>query len=59
MAYALLFRRWAAFVSAFTTRVYVPLFGYANMGMSLFFTLSGFVITHNYGSLGSLKTAGA
>ncbi len=40
-------------------RVYVPLFGYTNMARSLFLTLSGFVITHNYGSLGSLKTAGA
>ncbi len=40
-------------------RVYVPLFGYTNMARSLFLTLSGFVITHNYGSLGSLKTVGA
>jgi hypothetical protein len=29
------------------------------MGMSLFLTLSGFVIIHNYGSIGSLKAAGA
>jgi hypothetical protein len=58
MAYTLLFRRWAAFVSAFSTRVYVPLFGYTNMARSLFLTRSEFMITHNHGALGSLKTAG-
>ena len=44
------------FYSGFSEGVYIPLVGFANMGMSLFFTLSGFVIAYNYGSLGSLKT---
>jgi peptidoglycan/LPS O-acetylase OafA/YrhL len=45
--------------SAFRTRLYVPPFGYCHIGMSLFLTLGGFLITHSYGSIGSLKAAGA
>lgn len=43
------------FYSDFSPRVFNSLLGFANMGMSLFFILSGFVITYNYGSLGTLN----
>jgi peptidoglycan/LPS O-acetylase OafA/YrhL len=36
---------------------YTALSNLAQMGMSLFFVLSGFVISYNYASIGSLRTA--
>ena len=54
-ALMVMFGHTMGFYSGFGQIAYNALSGFANMGMSLFFVLSGFVITYNYPTLGSLR----